>query len=870
MQRILCLVLSILVICSSAFAQVTFEDMIDSDGTQSIITTPVEPGTTLEDIVDHNELDFEQSDLDPGIPLEGDYIGKGCFTPDGGRILFPNRATDNVTVYDNETGDMITNIEVGTYPGEIACSDEYAVVACAFSDEIYVIDLSDYSIAGIFDSGEQPWVVRISNDGARAFVACDIDDVCEVINLETLTHERTIQSFPIALLSYSMSSEHGRLFFNFSDFEVTADDGFVFAGAGRDSVSVFTVETGEFAAAVHFSQFVRNVALSGDGEVAVTVSSSTPVIAYQLDPVNWVITDSVVVEGYSQSFLGLAVNQDGSKAMFGTSSNTTTIVDFADDNYTMFSETYSAFWTGVNYDHSLGISGQYRFSVIDFDTESVLGQFIGRAQYYGTVSPVSNYAASLNPFGREGVMFFDYTTPNSPDYLGITDAGETPEGDAPRRVAITPDGSKALIVNIVSENVTILNLETYEIEAILYVGERAQNVAITPDGSYAVACGYENGIVAIIDLELNMVIAEVACGQRPGVISISPDGGYAYVGNIQSNTVSVVALLGAASMEVAEVPCGVIGVSMAAFGVQSDVEVTPSGNYVCVAASFDDQLKVIDTSTNQVVASIGVGDFPLQIETAEFFGQEYAFVSNFFSDQVSIVYVDGANSSLMGTFTSGDGPFRVAYDETQNRFATACYYDRTLRTYDIQSGQQTVETTYPNNYGNPIQVEYDGEGTPICLFIGGQEPASRLVRGDEEPALLPATASFFDYCPAVEKAVATMPGPDWVTVVDWDTTGVEEQVSVGGTIPDTYQLHAPYPNPFNSTVTVQYSLPEMGNVHIQVYDALGREVAVLTDGNRPAGHHTLSWNADVLSSGTYFIQMTAGNYTNVESVTLVK
>ena len=144
---------------------------------------------------------------------------------------------------------------------------------------------------------------------------------------------------------------------------------------------------------------------------------------------------------------------------------------------------------------------------------------------------------------------------------------------------------------------------------------------------------------------------------RPSVVSITPDDGYAYVGNVSPNSVSVVQLDGASSTGVAEIPFGVIGVSWAACGVTSDVQVSPSGDYCLVAASFDDRVKVIDTATNTVIADLTVGDFPLQIAFNA--DGSRALVTNYSGDTSSLIDVDGVSSSVVGTWSAGDGPLRV-------------------------------------------------------------------------------------------------------------------------------------------------------------------------------------------------------------------
>ncbi len=76
-------------------------------------------------------------------------------------------------------------------------------------------------------------------------------------------------------------------------------------------------------------------------------------------------------------------------------------------------------------------------------------------------------------------------------------------------------------------------------------------------------------------------------------------------------------------------------------------------------------------------------------------------------------------------------------------------------------------------------------------------------------------------------------------------------------VPDKYSLGV-YPNPFNPEAHLNFSVPSRSYVKIRIYSVLGEEVATLVDGERSAGAYTLSWNGSAVSSGTYFVQMTAG------------
>ncbi len=67
-----------------------------------------------------------------------------------------------------------------------------------------------------------------------------------------------------------------------------------------------------------------------------------------------------------------------------------------------------------------------------------------------------------------------------------------------------------------------------------------------------------------------------------------------------------------------------------------------------------------------------------------------------------------------------------------------------------------------------------------------------------------------------------------------------------------------YPNPFNSTATIKYSLPFASNVRIAIYDVMGKEVKSFVSNSHVAGIHQLNWNGTnnnggLVSSGIYFI-----------------
>ncbi len=89
-------------------------------------------------------------------------------------------------------------------------------------------------------------------------------------------------------------------------------------------------------------------------------------------------------------------------------------------------------------------------------------------------------------------------------------------------------------------------------------------------------------------------------------------------------------------------------------------------------------------------------------------------------------------------------------------------------------------------------------------------------------------------------------------------------------IPATTELLATYPNPFNSTTVIPFTLDTTQHLRLKVYDTVGREVDVLASGNYQAGQHQLTWNADRRASGVYLVVLKTDEQRFVRKITLIK
>jgi len=86
----------------------------------------------------------------------------------------------------------------------------------------------------------------------------------------------------------------------------------------------------------------------------------------------------------------------------------------------------------------------------------------------------------------------------------------------------------------------------------------------------------------------------------------------------------------------------------------------------------------------------------------------------------------------------------------------------------------------------------------------------------------------------------------------------------------TFELLENYPNPFNPTTTISFTLPETEFVKLSVYNALGQEVAVLAKGVYEAGFHTINLNASNLQSGVYIYKLESSEISISKKMILAK
>jgi len=107
----------------------------------------------------------------------------------------------------------------------------------------------------------------------------------------------------------------------------------------------------------------------------------------------------------------------------------------------------------------------------------------------------------------------------------------------------------------------------------------------------------------------------------------------------------------------------------------------------------------------------------------------------------------------------------------------------------------------------------------------------------------------------------------------WINAGSPRPTSLAWTHPasaSVYSLGPNYPNPFNPATTLTYALAAAGQVRIEIFNLLGRRVALLLDEWQPQGYHEVTWHPEGLPGGVYICRISTGSYNASRRMQLIK
>jgi len=180
--------------------------------------------------------------------------------------------------------------------------------------------------------------------------------------------------------------------------------------------------------------------------------------------------------------------------------------------------------------------------------------------------------------------------------------------------------------------------------------------------------------------------------------------------------------------------------------------------------------------------------------------------------------------------------------------------------------------TYQNWIDHELVCDAEGKvyfGTSIASYFGCIDSDGTILwtldMGDLE----------YDNCPAIGSDGTLYIGAHISSTFPFHTQNLIAVKDNPNSVPDYtavhgYNLYQNFPNPFNPSTTISYSIPNSSFVTLKVYDVLGNEVAVLVNQQQSAGKYNVTFNAANLSSGIYLYKIDVEGFSAIKKLLLMK
>jgi PKD repeat protein len=275
-------------------------------------------------------------------------------------------------------------------------------------------------------------------------------------------------------------------------------------------------------------------------------------------------------------------------------------------------------------------------------------------------------------------------------------------------------------------------------------------------------------------------------------------------------------------------------------------------------------------ATNSQIKSVRMysRDIPASIlklyDKVIWLGNSYSGDEVFFNADQVLEYIANGGNFLLATREGGD--FLKPVLKTYCGITSISGLSSLPKLISMDDSLVNVQAVGTNDRNQFVQLDASSEAIPIfddnaaTNFIAGfrikklNEGAFIYIAG--RPYRFVNSALYHNYNYIIKNYMTSPP------------TDNEEQLN--SNIPVEYELAQCYPNPFNPSTRINYSLPSSGNVTLKVYDVIGNVVATLVDEYKNEGVYELNFNASSLASGIYFYRLSVNEFSDVKKMILIK
>jgi len=251
-------------------------------------------------------------------------------------------------------------------------------------------------------------------------------------------------------------------------------------------------------------------------------------------------------------------------------------------------------------------------------------------------------------------------------------------------------------------------------------------------------------------------------------------------------------------------------------------------------------------------------------------------------DNSDIMYLGDDGADIYKTTNRGVNWYLVK-PGSSSEIPSMCnsVFDQTICYATSWSSSQVFKTT---NIGENWNITSNNSGSGWGSDVCREDPTLVLTGnyGSQSYLTTNGGANFFNVNSGLSGAGAGILVPDRSYLLNMQTgslykmniiydviTNINENTA-SISVPENFELYQNYPNPFNPVTNIKFSIPQNGNVSLKIFDRLGREVEILSEGFRNAGTYEINFDASNLSSGVYFYKLVSNDFVSTKKMLLVK
>ena len=451
---------------------------------------------------------------------------------------------------------------------------------------------------------------------------------------------------------------------------------------------------------------------------------------------------------------------------------------------------------------------------------------------WGWTDPVTDVEYAL--LGRfDGIAFFDLSNPESPSFAGVLPMTPGSQPSLWRDVKVVNDHAVIVADFVGSHGMQVFDLSqlrdvtdgpvAFQPTALYDAFGSAHNVVVNDEADHVYIVGIQGA---------QQAPSGFACGAGPHIVDMSDPAQPAFAGCYNPSPGK---------------------------GYTHDAQCV---RYRGPDARYDGK-DICFTSDEAGGAITDVTDPVSPVEIGLFEYPNYAYThQGWLTEDHRYLFVNDESDERNGDASSTRTLIFDVQELDDPVFAGAWYGPTGAVDHNLYiRGDKLYEANYTAGL-RVMDISYDGELSPDAI----REVAYFDVYPLRNTPNFSGAWSSYPWFESGIIAVSSMEG-GLVIVAPSLSTGVSAESEE---LPAEVTLLGNYPNPFNPETTIRYALPQAGEVRLAVYDLLGQEVALLVDGSRPAGHHTVRFDGEDLPSGSYVYRLQVGEEVVSRAMTLVK